>query len=96
VDLVVSHAAPLHGHAAFDATDQAHRGSVSFRRFIERYRPRFWLHGYSHLLFSWIPRVSCIAGTAVINAYGHYLFDTEAPLPTLPIGAIASIQLPPS
>jgi Icc-related predicted phosphoesterase len=96
VDLVASHAAPLHRRPNLDATDWAHRGSAGFRRFIERYRPRYWLHGHNHLFLPWTPRVSRIAETTVINAYGHYLFDTTAPLPMLPIGAVVSKQLPPA
>jgi Icc-related predicted phosphoesterase len=81
VDVMVSHAAPLHDDPTLDATDRAHAGVAGFRRFIEHHRPRYWLHGHNHLLFPWVPRVSGIAGTVVINAYGHFVLDTDAPQP---------------
>jgi Icc-related predicted phosphoesterase len=96
VDLVVSHAAPLHGDPAFDAIDLAHQGFASFRRFLERHRPRYWLHGHNHLLSNLVPRVSQIAETIVINAYGHYLLDTNAPPSILPITAAPSALVRPS
>jgi len=88
--------APLHNDPTFDAADRAHQGSAAFRRFIERYRPPYWLHGHNHLLTSWVPRVSRIADTVVINTYGHYLLDTGAPLPVVPIKAEPSALLRPS
>ena len=96
VDTMVSHAAPLHGDPTFDATDRPHRGSAGFRRFIGRHQPRFWLHGHNHLFDSRIPRVSQIAATVVINAYGHYLFDTDAPPPLVALTAAPSTLLRPS
>ena len=103
VDLVISHAAPVHcpafgqcpapagsgrrcthpecpSHlpACLDAGDLCHRGFEAFRRFILRHRPRYWLHGHNHLTYAWMPRISMIAETTVINAYGHYLLDTDA------------------
>jgi predicted phosphodiesterase len=93
VDIMISHAAPLYHDPTFDATDRAHRGSAGFRRFIECYRPRFWLHGHNHLFDSRVPRVSCIAETHVINVYGHYLLDSEAPPPLVPLTAAPSTLL---
>jgi hypothetical protein len=43
---------------------------------ILRHRPRYWLHGHNHLTYAWMPRLSTIAQTTVINAYGYYLLDT--------------------
>jgi Icc-related predicted phosphoesterase len=93
VDIVVSHAAPLHGDHTFDATDRPHRGSAGFRRFIGHHHPRFWLHGHNHLYDSRIPRISQIADTVVVNAYGHYLLDTDAPPPLVPLTAMPSALL---
>jgi hypothetical protein len=40
--------------------------------------------------------VSRIAETVVLNAYGHYLLDIEAPPPNLPIVADPTTLLRPS
>jgi Icc-related predicted phosphoesterase len=96
VEVMVSHAAPLHGDPAFDATDPAHRGCAAFSHFIKRHGPRYWLHGHNHLIYNLVPRVSRIAETVVINTYGHYLLDTEAPPPNLPIAADPTTLLRPS
>jgi len=121
VDIVISHAAPLHcpifktcaapigngrrcDHpeyprhldACLDATDRAHLGFESFRRFILRHKPRYWLHGHNHLTYAWMPRISAIGETTVINAYGHYLLDTEARPIVLPTSAAPSSVLRPS
>jgi len=96
VDIVVSHAAPLHGDPTLDATDRPHRGSADFSRFIGNHHPRFWLHGHNHLYDSRLPRISQIADTVVINAYGHYMLDTDAPPPLVPLTAVPSTLLRPS
>ena len=85
-----------HSETCLDAADLAHRGVVAFRRFIVRRAPRYWLHGQNHLSYSWSPRVSSIGATTVINAYGHYLLDTEARPTVLPVVAAPSTLLRPS
>lgn len=121
VDIVISHAAPLHcpvftkcptpvgvgrqcahgeipGHlgVCIDASDRCHMGFASFRDFILRFHPRFWLHGHNHLTYAWMPRLSAIDYTTVINAYGHYILDTEARQTVVPTTAAASTILGPS
>ena len=121
IDLVISHAAPVHcpayvgcpapvgrGRACdhperlahslecLDAADRCHRGFEAFRRFINRHHPRFWVHGHTHLTYASVPRVSMIGDTAVINAYGHYVVDTERRPVILPTSASPSAILRPS
>ncbi len=123
VDIVISHAAPVHcpsyGHCpapagigrtcahpecpahldtCLDAGDLCHRGFDSFHQFILRHHPTYWLHGHNHLTYSWAPRLSTIDQTTVINAYGHYLLDTDATVRphVLPIAATSSSALRPS
>lgn len=75
VDIVVAHAAPRNIH---DAEDPCHRGFQSFRRLIERYRPRYFLHGHIHGRFADpAERISLIGGTRVVNCAGHYLFEID-------------------
>lgn len=121
VDLVISHAAPLHcpafhgcpspvgggrpcehpdrpAHleACLDASDRCHQGFAAFRRFILRHRPRYWLHGHNHLTYAWMPRLSTIGETTVINAYGHFVLDTERRPVVLPTAATPSTVLRPT
>lgn len=121
VDIVISHAAPLHcpvfkqcaapigsgrrcDHpemprhlaACLDATDRAHLGFEPFRRFIVRFKPRYWLHGHNHLTYAWMPRISVIDETTVINAFGHYMLNTEARPMIVPTSAAPSSVLRPS
>ena len=45
VDIVISHAPPRHIH---DAEDPCHRGFECFRHLIDKYAPRFFVHGHMH------------------------------------------------
>lgn len=121
VDVVISHAAPLHCPAfktccapigggrpcvhpeqpehlvaCLDATDRCHQGFEAFTRFIARYKPQYWLHGHNHLTYAWMPRLSAIGETTVINAYGHYLLDTAARPMVVSTTAMPSTVLRPS
>ena len=73
VDVVITHAPPLHVH---DSQDPCHRGFKSFRRLIDRYSPRYFIHGHIHARFT-DPgeRITMVHNTKVVNAYGHFLFD---------------------
>ena len=80
VDLVVSHA-PLEGVG--DADDYAHRGFAAFLKFVDKYHPKYWLHGHVHMNYSMDNvREREYNGTTVINAYERYVLDipdTEIP-----------------
>lgn len=73
IDMVVAHAPPRFIH---DAEDPCHRGFKSFRWLIERYQPRYFLHGHLHENFSHpSERIARIGRTEVINTCGSYLFE---------------------
>ena len=80
VDVVVSHA-PLEGVG--DADDYAHRGFAAFLKFVDKYHPKYWLHGHVHMNYSADNvRIREYNGTTVINAYERYVLyipDTEIP-----------------
>ncbi len=73
VDIVVSHA-PLEGVG--DGEDYAHRGFGAFLEFIDKYKPKYWLHGHVHMNYG-IENVREreYNGTKVINAYERYVLD---------------------
>ncbi len=73
VDIVVSHA-PLAGVG--DGDDFAHRGYYEFLRFVDKYRPKYWLHGHVHMRYGTDnTRVREYNGTKVINVCERYVLD---------------------
>ena len=75
VDLVVTHAPP---RFVQDAEDLCHRGFRSFRWLIDKYSPRYFIHGHIHGSFAEpSQRVTLINKTKVINSYGYFIFDIE-------------------
>lgn len=73
VDIVVSHA-PLAGVG--DAEDYAHRGFQEFLNFVDKYHPKYWIHGHVHMNYGMDNvRVREYNGTKVINAYERYVVD---------------------
>ena len=71
VDIILTHAPPRFIH---DQEDPCHRGFRIFRKMIEKYQPRFFLHGHIHALFSDDgERITSIKQTRVINCYGYYV-----------------------
>ena len=73
VDIVVTHAPPS---GLGDWDDPAHRGFQALRELIDKYHPRYLLHGHVHMNYSsGMPRVIDYNGTHVVNAYERYVFD---------------------
>lgn len=76
VDLVLAHASPL---GIQDRDDPCHRGFKSFRTLIRRWKPRWFIHGHVHLYDLGERRASDVGPTTVVNAFGHWIFDTDSP-----------------
>lgn len=75
IDIVITHAPPRHIH---DAEDRCHRGFKSFRWLIDKYSPRYFIHGHIHANFSDpSQRVTVVNRTQVINAFGYFLLEIE-------------------
>lgn len=77
VDIIVSHA-PVLGYG--DLEDRVHQGFESFRFLIDRYKPRYFLHGHVHLRY--LPnasRINTYNGTTIINACERYILEIEEP-----------------
>ncbi len=76
VDLMITHAPPRFIH---DAEDPCHRGFRVFVEFIEKYQPRYFIHGHIHTLFANdTDRVTRVKSTAVINSYGYHVLEIES------------------
>lgn len=70
VDIVVSHAPP---RGCGDMEDAAHLGFECFREFIEKYRPKVWVHGHVHKRYgARFERELMLGDTRVINACERY------------------------
>ena len=80
VDIVVTHA-PLLGVG--DGEDAAHRGFEALRELLDKYRPKYMLHGHMHLRYG--PdqtRERTYGDTTVINTTERYVLeipDVEVP-----------------
>lgn len=62
-------------HICQDASDYPHRGFESFRTFILRHQPRFFLHGHRHQTYGLGKRELRIGETRVVDAHGHVVLD---------------------
>ena len=70
VDIVLTHAPPR-GYGDLD--DPAHRGFEAFFPFLDKYRPRYLIHGHVHMNYGHnIPRTVMRGGTAIVNAWERY------------------------
>ena len=73
VDIVVAHAPP---EGLGDDTDPAHWGFAAFREFLDKYHPRYFIHGHVHMTYGHnIPRVREYNGTTLVNAYERYTLE---------------------
>ena len=73
VDLIVTHAPP---RFIGDAEDLCHRGFRTFHTLIDRYNPRYFIHGHIHALFEDdAERVTRVNSTSVINSCGYYVLE---------------------
>jgi len=73
VDILLSHA-PAAGYG--DGEDYAHRGFEAFNDLIEKYKPRYHVHGHVHMNYgSNVPRTIVRGETTVINAWDKYILE---------------------
>lgn len=73
-DLLVTHA-PAFG--VDDGKDLCHMGFKCFTDLIDRYKPKYHIHGHNHLDYGKIARTQKYHETTVINAFGYYILDTD-------------------
>ena len=72
VDIVLTHA-PAEGYG--DGNDYAHRGFRCLLDFIDRYQPRYLIHGHVHMNYQNGSRICQRGETTVINAYERYVLE---------------------
>ena len=72
-DVLVTHAPAL---GVNDDTDLCHKGFESFLELIEKYEPKYFVHGHVHMNYGrQFPREAEVGKTKVINAYNHYIVE---------------------
>ena len=78
MDILVTHAPPLGIH---DGQDLCHQGFRAFLDLMDRYTPRYLIHGHMHLYRLDAERVTRYGQTTVLNAYGHQVVEIGEPQP---------------
>ena len=75
VDIVVTHAPARH---LGDQEDLAHRGFSCFRWLLERFHPKYFVHGHIHRNYGHnIPLRLSFGETVILNACGYTEFECE-------------------
>ncbi|HCB48328.1 MAG TPA: metallophosphoesterase [Chloroflexi bacterium] len=72
LDILVTHSPPYGIH---DGRDLAHKGFRALRSFIQRFRPRYMLHGHVHVYRQDVPRITQFGDTTVINVYPYQVIE---------------------
>ena len=74
-DILVTHAP---AYQLNDGRDLPHQGFQVFRSLLEKYKPKFFLHGHVHLTYGVNhKRYDKYQDTHVINAYEKCIFEFE-------------------
>ena len=74
VDILITHAAPF---GIQDGQDRCHRGFQAFLDFINRYKPRYLIHGHTHLYRQDANRATRYGDTIVLNTYGYQVIEID-------------------
>ena len=74
IDILLTHAPPKGIH---DKKDLCHQGFKAFLWFMKTFKPKYLIHGHVHLYGLADVRRTRWMETEVINAYSHYVIDTD-------------------
>jgi Icc-related predicted phosphoesterase len=75
LDVLITHAAPAGIH---DGADRAHQGFRTFRRIIERWQPRWALHGHVHPSYGYDTKPRTIGRTTVVSVFGYEILEISS------------------
>jgi len=81
LDILITHAPP---HGLHDQPDLCHRGFRAFVTLMDRFRPRYLIHGHVHLYKPTQPVQTPYRDTTVINTYGYRTITMDEPMPRKP------------
>lgn len=71
-DILVTHAPAFE---LGDGQDLCHRGFQCYKTLIERYSPKYFIHGHMHLNYGMQKKELFHGNTKIINACGYYFLD---------------------
>ncbi|MFZ5354041.1 MAG: metallophosphoesterase family protein [Bacillota bacterium] len=71
-DILVAHSA---AHGLGDAPDLCHSGFKCFNRLIDKYTPRYFFHGHTHLNYGKTDRIIQYNNTSIVNAFQYYILE---------------------
>jgi len=72
-DILLTHSPAYHIN---DGEDLPHTGFKGFRYLMERYAPRYFVHGHMHLSYGRsIKRQDVYQNTTIVNAYERYIIE---------------------
>jgi len=74
LDILLTHSPPSGIH---DKNDKCHSGFKAYLWFMKIFKPKFLVHGHIHLYDLCEIRSTQWRDTTVINAYSHYLINTD-------------------
>lgn len=72
IDILVTHS-PAFG--INDGKDLPHTGFKAFNKLLDKYSPKYFIHGHVHLNYGRYKRVCTYKDTVIINAYKRYSFE---------------------
>jgi Icc-related predicted phosphoesterase len=74
-DILLTHAPAYH---IYDGDDKVHEGFEAFVSLIDKYSPKFFVHGHIHMNYGMNnKRERNYKETRIINAYDHYIIEVE-------------------
>lgn len=74
LDILITHAPPF---GIGDGQDLCHRGFKCFLDFMDKYQPKYLLHGHIHLDDHNANRITRYGNTTVINIFGSYMLEDD-------------------
>ena len=74
LDILVTHAPPLGIH---DQPDLCHQGFRAFLALMDRFPPRYLIHGHVHIYGPHEPAETKYRNTTVINTYGYRTLEID-------------------
>jgi Icc-related predicted phosphoesterase len=73
IDILVTHS-PAFGIG--DGDDLCHTGFKAFYKVLDKYLPKYFVHGHQHLSYGYnIDRITKYKETTIINGYDYYIFE---------------------
>jgi len=75
-DILLTHS-PVRGYG--DMEDPAHRGFCAFEELLQKYKPKYMIHGHVHGNYgsAFKRELQHSSGTRIINAYDKFVLDIE-------------------